>query len=151
MSAAHRPHVRATAAAPAIAQKRRLPLQVPVAGRDAFMLPSPGERELWFRERESANQLHLRSSGRARANDVSAAPTKTGKFHATFRRAIGLLHPAGSSSAGTAPLSFNDEHFCRREQRPAKRGKRARRPRARHGALDAGCGSSQGTWGGGLN
>ena len=36
--------------------------------------------------------------------------------------AIGLLHPAGSSSAGRAPLSFNDEHFCRREHRPAKRG-----------------------------
>jgi hypothetical protein len=53
---------------------------------------------------------------------VSAAPTKTGKFHATFRRAIGLLHPAGSSSA-QSPLSFNDEHFCRREQRPAKPGK----------------------------
>jgi len=25
------------------------------------------------------------------------------------------------------PLSFNDEHFCRREQRPAKRGKGALR------------------------
>jgi hypothetical protein len=68
---------------------------------------------------------------------VSAASTKTGKSHVTFRRAIGLLHPAGSSSAGRAPLSFNDVHFCQREQRPAKREKRARRPRARHGALDA--------------
>jgi hypothetical protein len=35
-----------------------------------------------------------------------------------------LLHPAGSSSASRAPPSFNDEHFCRREQRPAKRGTR---------------------------
>lgn len=54
---------------------------------------------------------------------VSAAPTKTGKSHATFRRAIGLLHPAGSSSAGRAPLSFKDERLPRREQRPVKRGK----------------------------
>jgi hypothetical protein len=47
---------------------------------------------------------------------------ENGKFHATFRRTVELLHPARSSSAGRAPLSFNDEHFCRRAQRPAKRG-----------------------------
>ena len=33
-----------------------------------------------------------------------------GEVSRHFRRAIGLLHPAGSSSASRPPLSFNDEH-----------------------------------------
>jgi hypothetical protein len=54
----------------------------------------------------------------------TSASTKTGNSHATCRGAIRLLHPARSSSAAKAPLSFGDEHLCRREQRPAWRGKR---------------------------
>ena len=54
----------------------------------------------------------------------TAGFTKTGKLHATCRAVIRLLHPAGFSSATRAPLSFGDEHFWRREQRPAWRGKR---------------------------
>ncbi len=49
--------------------------------------------------------------------------TKTGKSHTTCRGVISLLHPAGSTGAARAPLSFGDEHFRRREQRPAWRGK----------------------------
>jgi hypothetical protein len=76
-----------------------------------------------------------------RGQAVGAASTLAGKSHATFRRAIGLLHPAGSSSAGRAPLWFNDEHFCRREQRPAKRGNqgsatRSTEPRRAYAQID---------------
>jgi hypothetical protein len=44
----------------------------------------------------------LRRSGTASGAEHTAAITRTGKSHATFRRAIGRLHPAGSSSAGRA-------------------------------------------------
>jgi hypothetical protein len=79
------------------------------------------------RRRGSVESHQTLPPARTRAKAVMVAHTllvsrKTGKSHATFRRAIGLLHPAGSSSPGRAPLSFNDEHFCRREQRPSKRG-----------------------------
>ena len=70
-----------------------------------------------------------RCAPRPRSSTRSVAPpftTKTGKPHATFGRAIGLLHPAGSGSADRAPLSFNHDHFCRRERRPALRGIQAR-------------------------
>lgn len=50
-------------------------------------------------------QGHHQDASRA----LTSETTKTEKSHAALRRAIGLLHPAGSSSAGRA--KFNDEHF----------------------------------------
>ena len=47
---------------------------------------------------------------------------QTQKSHATYREAMRPLHTARSSNATRAPLSIDDEHFCRREQRPAWRG-----------------------------
>jgi hypothetical protein len=43
---------------------------------------------------------------------LASASTQTEKSHATCRKATGLLHSAGSSSAVRAALSFDDEHFA---------------------------------------
>ena len=72
----------------------------------------------------TGNRIYSAKETRPRARQILPPARKGRSLTPPAERPLGLLHPAGSSSEVRDPLSLDDEHFCRREQRPAWRGNR---------------------------
>src|SRR5450755_1115749 len=78
-----------------------------------------------IRGEHAAGPCAASTSTTARASRAGGLPRSARKLSRRLPRTNRLLHPAGSSIAARAPLSFGDEPPPLRGLRPAWRGKRA--------------------------